>query len=69
MPPPKKIPGRPLSNIFSQRGSPPSNFPLSPPSTSFSTESDGSSISIDETDSPHQMTPEETYPHFKENSK
>lgn len=60
MPPPKKIPGRPLSNVFAQRSSPPNNqSPLSPPSASYSTESDGSSISIDETDFPHQMTPDE----------
>jgi hypothetical protein len=69
MPPPKKIPGRPLSNVYSQRGSPPSTFPISPPSASFSTESDGSSISIDETDFPHAMTPEETNFIFKDNTK
>lgn len=56
MPPPKKIPGRPLSNVFTQRSSPTNNSPLSPPSYS---ESDGSSVSIDETDFPHQMTPDE----------
>lgn len=56
MPPPKKIPGRPLSNVFTQRSSPTSNSPLSPPSYS---ESDGSSVSIDETDFSHQMTPDD----------
>lgn len=60
MPPPKKIPGRPCSTIFSQRNSPPNNSsPLSPPSASYSTESDGSSISIDEPDFPQHMTPED----------
>lgn len=56
MPPPKKIPGRTLCNVFPQRSSPPNNFPLSPPSASFSTESDASSVSIDETDFPHAGT-------------
>lgn len=56
MPPPKKIPNRPISNIYNQRSSPTNNSPLSPPSYS---ESDGSSVSIDETDFPHQMTPDD----------
>lgn len=49
MPPPKSIPSnRPHSTIFTPRSSPPRHSPLSPPS--YSTESDGSSISIDEPD-------------------
>lgn len=70
MPPPKKIPGRPLSNVFTQRSSPPNHqTPLSPPSATYSTESDGSSISIDETDFPHQMTPDEHHHYMKEYQK
>ncbi|CRL00953.1 CLUMA_CG014266, isoform B [Clunio marinus] len=70
MPPPKKIPNRPLSNMFNQKSSPPNHqSPLSPPSASYSTESDGSSISIDETDFPHQMTSDEKYYHMKEYQK
>jgi hypothetical protein len=50
MPPPRTVPpsNRPHSQIFSSRSSPPRHSPLSPPS--YSTESDGSSISIDEPD-------------------
>lgn len=71
MPPPKKIPGRPpISNVYTQRSSPTNNSsPLSPPSASYSTESDGSSISIDETDFPHQMTPDEHLYNLKEYQK
>lgn len=62
MAPPKKIPSRPLSNVFTQRNSPPNkSSPLSPPSASYSTESDGSSISIDETDFPHHITTDDHF--------
>lgn len=61
MPPPTTIPNRPRS-YFNPRNSPPHNSsPLSPPSTSYSTESDGSSISIDETDFSHKITDEHMY--------
>jgi insulin receptor substrate 1 len=67
MPPPRSIPSmtsmRPHS-MYSHRysNSPPVNsYPLSPPSGACSTESDGSSLSIDETDGfmVHSSTPDE----------
>lgn len=59
MPPPTTIPMRPRT-VYHTRNSPPHNSsPLSPPATTYSTESDGSSISIDETDFLHKMTPDD----------
>lgn len=69
MPPPRSIPGfgilnRPHSmynhNRLPNHSPPVNSSPLSPPSGAYSTESEGSSYSIDETDGfTPSMTPEE----------
>lgn len=62
MPPPKTIPslsGRPHSMYKYENSPPVHSSPLSPP---YSTESDGSSISIDEPDFPHPLMHDHAIP-------